>query len=103
VTGSRIRILGDGAIGGTFDPPHLTVRTGDTVAWENASTITHNVSCDPDNPFGVEHRLPDGAEPFNAGSVFPGETFEQAFDVAGDYLYSCTQHDGHVGELTVTG
>jgi plastocyanin len=102
-TGTRIRILGDSAVGGSFDPPHLTVRTGDTVTWENASTITHNVSCDPDNPFDVEHRLPDGAEPFNARSVFPGDTFEHTFDVAGDYLYGCTMHDGHVGELTVTG
>jgi plastocyanin len=73
------------------------------VTWDNGSTIVHNVSCDPDNPFGIEHALPEGAEPFNSGSVNPGDTFEHTFDVAGEYLYSCTLHDGHVGQVTVTG
>jgi plastocyanin len=100
-----------GAVGGTtirmvdgnaFDPPHLTVRVGDEVTWENASSSIHTATCDPDNPLGVEHSLPDGAETFNSGNVNPGDSFAHTFDVAGDYAYSCMLHRPMVGHVTVT-
>jgi plastocyanin len=87
--------------GNAFDPVHLTVRVGDRVTWENASSSIHTATCDPDNPLGVEHLLPDGADTFNSGNVNPDDTFEHTFDVAGDYSYSCMLHRPMVGHLTV--
>ena len=85
-----------------FDPAHLTVRVGDEVTWENASSSIHTATCEPDNPMGVEHTLPEGAETFNSGNVSPGESFSHIFDVAGEYAYSCMLHLRMVGHLTVT-
>lgn len=95
--GATIRMVDANA----FDPAHLTVRVGDAVTWENASSSIHTATCDPDNPLGVEHVLPDGAEPFNSANVNPGESFSHAFDVAGDYSYSCMLHRPMIGHITV--
>jgi len=96
--GTTIRMVD----GNAFDPPHLTVRSGDTVTWQNASSSIHTATCDPDNPLGVEHTLPEGAETFNSGNVNPGESFEHTFETPGDYAYSCMLHRPMVGHVTVT-
>lgn len=81
-----------------FEPSELTISVGDSVIWGFAS-IGHNVSCRPED--ATEVALPDGAEPFASygqgespqGSLVPrGETFEQTFDVAGEYIYVCIPH-----------
>jgi plastocyanin len=95
--GTTIRMID----GNAFDPPHLTVRVGDEVTWENASSSVHTATCDPDNPMGVEHTLPEGAETFNSGKVSPGESFSHTFDVAGEYAYSCMLHLRMTGHVTV--
>lgn len=95
--GTTIRMVD----GNAFDPAHLTVRVGDIVTWENASSSIHTATCDPDNPLGVEHTLPDGAEPFNSGNVNPGDSIAHTFDVAGEYAYSCMLHRPMTGHVTV--
>lgn len=96
--GTTIRMVD----GNAFDPAHLTVRVGDEVTWENASSSIHTATCDPDNPLGVEHTLPEGAEPFNSGNVNPGDSFSHTFDVAGEYAYSCMLHRPMTGHVTVS-
>lgn len=96
-TGTTIRMVD----GNAFDPEQLTVRVGDSVTWENTASSIHTVTCDPENPMGVEHVLPDGAETFNSGNVAPGDSFSHTFEVAGDYTYSCMLHLPMVGRVTV--
>jgi plastocyanin len=92
-----------------FEPAELTVTVGDTVTWGFASA-GHNVSCRPDDSERVE--LPDDAESFASygpeespqGSLVPrGETYDQTFDVAGQYVYVCIPHvsRGMIGTIHV--
>jgi plastocyanin len=101
-SGLRIRMIGDDAIGGRFEPDQLTTRVGDTIVWENTGATSHTATCDPDNPMDAPHVLPDGAEPFHSSFVLPGDTFEHTFDVAGDYTYGCALHDDPLAHLTIT-
>lgn len=72
------------------------------MTWQNDSGEVHTVTCDPDNPLGLDHALPDGAESFNSGNISPGDTFRHAFEVAGTYVYGCALHEAHAGTITVS-
>jgi len=77
-----------------FDPETLRVRVGQTVAWRNTSSVPHTVTADPAavrDPGQVS--LPDGAEPFDSGFIFPDEVFRHTFRVPGEYMYICVPHD----------
>lgn len=87
-----------------FDPERLTIGAGDTVEWRNTSIMDHTVTADPalaDDPAHV--RLPPGAEPFDSGSIEPGQVYRRTFTVPGDYVYFCIPHEGQgmVARLTV--
>jgi plastocyanin/cytochrome c5 len=78
-----------------FTPAEITIGVGDTVLWSNESEFDHTVTADPElaaDPDSVI--LPEGAEPFDSGSVAPGETFEHSFTVPGRYRYFCIPHEG---------
>lgn len=87
-----------------FDPDSLTIKVGDSVTWDNESTITHTATCDPSKAADASHvKLPDGAEPWDSGDVAAGETFSHTFDVAGEYDYICIPHEmaGMLGKVIV--
>ncbi|NHN40113.1 halocyanin [Halorubellus sp. JP-L1] len=86
-----------------FDPETVTVAVGDTVVWKNTSGRSHTVTA-------YDSGLPDGADYFasggfedeqaardawkrGAGGIVSGDTYEHAFDVAGEYEYVCIPHE----------
>ena len=87
--------------GNAFEPAALTVAAGATVTWENASGSIHTVTDDPDNPLGLEHVLPDGAQPFNSGNLAPAERFQVALEIPGTYQYTCMLHFSMAATITV--
>lgn len=87
-----------------YAPDRVSVNIGSTVEWKNNSTFVHTVTADPavaTNARNVE--LPDGAQPFNSGSISPGGTFRYTFTVPGKYRYFCIPHEaaGMTGEIEV--
>lgn len=78
-----------------FEPAELTVSVGETVTWYFASS-GHNVCGDPADHDEVS--VPDDAEPFSSydgnkfATVEQGDTYEHAFETAGDYHYVCIPH-----------
>jgi len=79
-----------------FDPETLAIRTGEAVTWRFERS-GHNVSCVPDHYEDVS--LPEGADSFASydgdsvnETVDEGETYEQAFETAGEYDYVCIPH-----------
>jgi plastocyanin len=64
----------------------VTVRTGDTVAWENRGLVTHNAEAE------------DGS--WSSGNLRPGQRYSRRFDTPGEYRYVCTLHV--VEEMTGT-
>jgi plastocyanin len=64
----------------TFNPGQISVKAGDTIAFQNDDAITHNVmSSTPGHTF-------------NAGSQQPGQTLKVKFDKAGNFEVRCAMH-----------
>jgi Copper binding proteins, plastocyanin/azurin family len=72
---------------GSFGPAQVDVLVGDSVAWRNNSTKTHNIQFE--------------TEGFNSGRVAPRSGANHQFNVTGVYPYICTIHDGMTGEVGV--
>lgn len=91
-----------------FDPPQVTIKTGQTITWKNDSQMPHTATCDPaQNPVEKSHpeyiELPAGAEPWGSKMLQPGDSFSHTFTVPGEYTYICIPHvmSGMRGTITV--
>lgn len=91
-----------------FEPEHVTVKVGETIAWVNESTLPHTATGAPEqNPVATSHpeyvRLPDGAEPWGSELLQPGESYVHTFTIPGEYKYLCIPHvlSGMRGTITV--
>ena len=77
-----------------FQPPLLTVARGSTVTWVNASPVPHTV---PDDPTRVSKAAdvatPAGAQPFDSGTLSPGQSYSYTFSLRGTYQYTCLPHE----------
>ena len=87
-----------------FEPQDITIRRGDTVEWENTTSVLHSVTFDPamsKTPGNVV--LPEGVEPFDSGRMTREAKFAHKFTKAGVYKYVCKYHEGMgmVGTVTV--
>jgi plastocyanin len=76
----------EGAGSPSFTPGNLTVNRGTTVTWENPDTATHTVVSNT----GL----------FN-GSLGPNGSFQHRFDNSGSFPYTCVNHAGMTGTITV--
>ena len=72
----------------SFSPEPATMRVGQTVAWRNADSVTHNATQDA-NRFATSNLI--------AGATSPS----LAMTTAGTFTYRCTIHPGMIGTLTV--
>jgi plastocyanin len=88
-----------------FMPRHITIKAGQSVEWNNTAALeTHTVTADPSLAKAkADVALPPAAEPFNSGSLKPGETFRHTFAVPSTYRYFCIPHEqmGMIGEVEV--
>lgn len=87
-----------------FSPQTVRIQVGETVTWRNTSDVGHTVTADKDlanDPSNVQ--LPEGAQPFNSGTVQSGESFSKTFETAGTYKYVCLPHEaqGMTGTVIV--
>lgn len=73
-----------------FDPPSLTVNTGDTVIWENLDIFPHTVSTTEKNKPKIE-----------SGTVPPGKSFSVKFSRTGSVAYFCRFHPVMIGSITI--
>jgi len=77
-----------------YDPPTISVMTGDTVTWINDDREGHSItsgqgsgrfgwmSDDYGTPYGI----------FDSGRFMPGESWSYTFDEQGSFQYFCTFH-----------
>ncbi|MBW3632204.1 MAG: cupredoxin domain-containing protein [Chloroflexi bacterium] len=79
-----------------FDPASLRVPLGVTVVWKNESLVSHTATAEP-------RSLPTGAEPWDSGALYSGQTWAYHFEVPGTYVYVCRYHEdeGMVGTIVV--
>jgi plastocyanin len=82
-----INIVGD-RTNQSYSPSPTTVRMGQTVAWRNNDTTTHNANQD------------NGT--FSTGNINAGASSSPiTMSTAGTFIYHCTLHPGMVGTITV--
>jgi plastocyanin len=76
-----------------FDPVEISIKTGTTVVWTNADSVSHTVtSGDPSaGPSGL----------FDSNLVKPGKTFTHVFSAVGTIPYFCSVHPWMTGKVTV--
>jgi plastocyanin len=87
-----------------FIPDTDRVRVGQTIGWINDSNLPHTVTADPDRARQEGSvLLPEGARPFDSGTLAPGERFAWRFHIPGTYRYFCVPHEGAgmVGTIVV--
>jgi uncharacterized membrane protein len=88
----------------TFTPGAVTIRRGETVEWRNSSAMAHTVTAEASKAANRQDvELPQGADPFDSGSILPGGTYRHAFTAPGRYKYICVPHElaGMQGEVDV--
>lgn len=88
----------------TFSPASVTIQSGQTVVWRNVSTFPHTTTGDASkagDPSNVN--LPEGAAPWDSGTLTGGQEFRRTFAVPGAYRYFCIPHEisNMVGTITV--
>lgn len=70
----------------TFDPPTLTVASGDRVVWRNDDIVAHTATA---------------VDRFDSGEVAPGKSFTITLSKAGEVKYACRLHPTMLGALEV--
>ena len=73
-----------------FDPPTLTIDSGDTVKWVNNKAFPHNVVFESSAPESVQKHS------HKQLAAAPGQEFVETFDGVepGTYNYYCVPHRG---------
>jgi plastocyanin len=71
-----------------FEPASVTIRTGGTVRWVNATDAYHTVT----STARPEAPAPNGL--FDLLLASKGDRAERRFDTAGTYAYFCQPHSG---------
>lgn len=101
-TGTRESAVVEITSAHSFSPREITLRTGDSVIWRNASKDIHTVTADPARTTKKDAvSLPQGAKPFHSGEIAPGKTWRMAFTTPGTYRYVCTLHENMTGTVVV--
>src|SRR6266576_1127577 len=70
----------------SFSPNTATITHGQTVCWQNSSSVAHTVT---DNGGAFDTSLP------------VGQVFLHTYPTAGTYTYHCKLHAGMTGSITV--
>ena len=72
-----------------FVPPFVTIKVGQSVAWDFTGSLDHNVI------WAQRAGAPQDILPRRSGTV------TRQFNTAGVFPYQCTLHNGMIGEVTV--
>lgn len=88
-----------------FEPATLKVSRGSTVTWLNKSYYSQSVTCDPQQASDQTIvSLPNNAQPWDSGYLYPGQRFSMTFNTPGTYIYfsRVRMQPSTVGTIIVT-
>ena len=77
-----------------FDPPSVTVKSGDTVTWINEDTTPHIVASDP-------HPTHTDLPGLESSSLSQGQSYSFTFVKTGTFGYHCHLHPTMKGTVIV--
>jgi plastocyanin len=87
-----------------FDPVGIHVQPSQTIMWTNLDPgNSHTATAYHPKNFDRQHRIPQGAEPWNSDYLLPNESFSVTLTVEGVYDFFCVPHEhaGMVGRIIV--
>jgi len=84
-----VKVVADPNTIGKFDPAMVSVKTGDTVAWDFQDS-------------SAQHSVTDDNTTFDSCLQNAGAKFMVTFSKAGDYKYHCQIHAQMLGEVKVS-
>src|SRR4051812_27381705 len=71
-----------------YNPSSLTIPVGATVTWQNIGLVSNTVTCDPTKAQNQAYvLLPNNAQPWDSGILYPGQMWSYTFDTPGSYMY----------------
>jgi plastocyanin len=70
----------------TFTPATVTIKTGESVTWQNMSGMTHTTTSD---------------QPGWSQTVLNGQSFTRTFSITGTFPYHCNIHPAMRGTVVV--
>ena len=71
-----------------YSPATLTIPAGATVTWLNKSYYSQSATCDPQQAGDFNAvSLPQGAQTWDSGLLYPGQRYSKTFDTPGTYVY----------------
>jgi plastocyanin len=88
-----------------FEPSVLVIPRGATVVWQNNDTTIHTITADHTLAQNPTHtQLPEGAQPWDSGRLYPGRFWSRTFEVVGMYIYFCRYYELHgmIGNIVVS-
>ena len=88
-----------------YSPATIVVPPGATIVWQNRGIYPVSVTCDQSKAKGLVGAtlMPKGAQPFDSGVLYPGQSWGYTFTQPGTYLYfsQFTPSPGLIGSVTV--
>ncbi len=90
---------------GHFDPGSVKIPVGDSIVWQNKDVLPHTATCDPSKVTQQSDvQLPNGAQPWNSGTIQPGQTWSYQFNTRGTFVYFSIddEQNNFIGTVVVT-
>ena len=86
-----------------YDPPVMSITTGDTIIWYNDDKEGHTVtSGEGSGRYGwMSDNFGKSNDYFDSGRFMPGESWSFTFDDSGTFSYYCTIHPWMEGVIVV--
>ena len=86
-----------------YDPPVMSITTGDTIIWYNDDKEGHTVtSGEGSGRYGwMSDNFGKSDDYFDSGRFMPGESWSFTFDDSGTFSYYCTIHPWMEGVIVV--
>jgi plastocyanin len=78
----------------SYTPNPITIKSGETITWYNADTISHTATSGSDGD-------PDEGQLFDSDAILSNQAFTLKFDNKGTFDYYCVYHPTMVGEIVV--
>lgn len=78
----------------SYDPNPIKIKSGETITWYNADTISHTATSGSDSD-------PNEGKIFDSNAILSKQIYSQKFNTKGIFHYYCVYHPTMVGEVIV--
>lgn len=78
----------------SYSPNPINIKSGETITWYNADTISHTVTSGSDGDANE-------GELFDSDAILSNQSYSLKFDDKGTFEYYCIYHPNMVGQIII--